>query len=79
MQKQHAADSTTLGTAMGEVDLLRVQLAAAACTDCRRRWPVATIDDLWVNLNASEEAEAQACAMHEECKQQLEASRPGHD
>jgi hypothetical protein len=43
---------------MGEVDLLRVQLATAACTDCRRRWSVAIINDLWVNLNASEEVEA---------------------
>ena len=33
------------------------------------------MDELRVKLKASEEAEAQASAMHEECKQQLEESR----
>ena len=36
---------------------------------------MATIDELRAKIKASEEAEAQARAMHEECKQQLEASR----
>jgi hypothetical protein len=59
------------------VHRLRVQLAAAARADRRQDVveALATIDELRVKLNASEEAEAQACAMHEECKQQLEASR----
>jgi len=77
MQKQHAADSTALAAAMGEVHRLRVQLAAAARADRRQDVveALATIDELRVKLKASEEAEAQARAMHEECKQQLEASR----
>ncbi|CAD6342299.1 unnamed protein product [Miscanthus lutarioriparius] len=77
MQKQHAADSTALAAAMGEVHRLRVQLAAAARADRRQDMveALATIDELRVKLKASEEAEAQARAMHEECKQQLEASR----
>jgi len=54
-----------------------VQLAAAARADRRQDVveALATIDELRVKLKASEEAEAQARAMHEECKQQLEASR----
>ncbi|AQK99567.1 Interactor of constitutive active ROPs 3 [Zea mays] len=77
MQKQHAADSTALAAAMGEVHRLRVQLAAAARADRRQDVveALATIDELRAKLEASEEAEAQARAMHEECKQQLEASR----
>ncbi|XP_039849799.1 interactor of constitutive active ROPs 2, chloroplastic-like isoform X2 [Panicum virgatum] len=77
LQKQHAADSTALAAAMGEVHRLRVQLAAAARADRRQdvAEALATIDELRVKLKASEEAEAQARAMHEECKQQLEASR----
>jgi len=76
MQKQHAADSTALAAAMGEVHRLRVQLAAAARADRRQDMveALATIDELRVKLKASEEAEAQARAMHEECKQQLEES-----
>ncbi|RLN23498.1 interactor of constitutive active ROPs 2, chloroplastic-like isoform X1 [Panicum miliaceum] len=77
LQKQHAADSAALAVAMGEVHRLRVQLAAAARADRRQDVveALATIDELRVKLKASEEAEAQARAMHEECKQQLEASR----
>lgn len=77
MQKQHAADSTALAAAMGEVHRLRVQLAAAARADRRQDVveALATINELRAKLKASEEAEAQARAMHEECKQQLEASR----
>ncbi|XP_062225225.1 interactor of constitutive active ROPs 2, chloroplastic-like isoform X2 [Phragmites australis] len=77
MQKQHAADSAALAAAMGEVHRLRVQLAAAARADRRQDVveALATIDELRVKLKASEEAEAQVRAMHEECKQQLEASR----
>lgn len=77
MQKQHAADSAALVAAMGEVHRLRVQLAAAARADRKQDVveALATIDDLRVKLKASEEAEAQARAMHEECKKQLEASR----
>lgn len=77
MQKQHAADSAALVAAMGEVHRLRVQLAAAALADRKQDVVEAfsTIDDLRVKLKASEEAKAQARAMHEECKQQLEASR----
>ncbi|KAJ1286089.1 hypothetical protein BS78_03G326800 [Paspalum vaginatum] len=77
MQKQHAADSAALAAAMGEVHRLRVQLAAAARADRRQDVveAMATIDELRVKLKASEEAEAEARAMHEECKQQLEASR----
>ncbi|TVU02346.1 hypothetical protein EJB05_18662 [Eragrostis curvula] len=77
LQKQHAADSAALAAAMGEVHRLRVQLAAAARADRRQDVveALATIDELKVKLKASEEAEAQARAMHEECKQQLEASR----
>ncbi|XP_052140190.1 interactor of constitutive active ROPs 2, chloroplastic-like isoform X1 [Oryza glaberrima] len=77
MQKQHAADSAALVAAMGEVHRLRVQLAAAARADRKQDVveAMATIDELRVKLKASEEAEAQARALHEECKQQLEASR----
>ncbi|CAL4973295.1 unnamed protein product [Urochloa decumbens] len=78
LQTQHAADSAALAAAMGEVHRLRVQLAAAARADRRQQdvaEALATIDELRVKLKASEEAEAQARAMHEECKQQLEASR----
>ncbi|KAF8716928.1 hypothetical protein HU200_026030 [Digitaria exilis] len=77
MQKQHAADSAALAAAMGEVHRLRVQLAAASRADRRQDVveALATIDELRVKLEASEEAEAQARAMHEECKQQLESSR----
>ncbi|KAL6853724.1 hypothetical protein ACP4OV_019753 [Aristida adscensionis] len=77
MQKQHAADSAALAAAMGEVHRLRVQLAAAARADRRQDVveALATVDELKVKLKASEEAEAQVRAMHEECKQQLEASR----
>lgn len=77
LQKQHAADSAALSAAMGEVHRLRVQLAAAARADRRQDVveALATIDELRVKLKASEEAEAQARALHEECKQQLEASR----
>ncbi|XP_062207351.1 interactor of constitutive active ROPs 2, chloroplastic-like isoform X2 [Phragmites australis] len=77
MQKQHTADSVSLAAAMGEVHRLRVQLAAAARADRRQDVveALATIDELRVKLKASEEAEAQVRAMHEECKQQLEASR----
>ncbi|ONM36637.1 interactor of constitutive active ROPs 2, chloroplastic isoform X1 [Zea mays] len=77
MQKQHAADSTALAAAMGEVHRLRVQLAATARADRRQDVveALATINELRAKLKASEEAEAQARAMHEECKQQLEASR----
>jgi hypothetical protein len=77
LQKQHAADSAALSAAMGEVHRLRVQLAAAARTDLRQDVVEAltTIDELRVKLNACEEAEAQARAMHEECKQQMVASR----
>ncbi|KAF8775406.1 hypothetical protein HU200_004826 [Digitaria exilis] len=77
MQKQHAADSAALAAAMGEVHRLRVQLAAASRADRRQDVveALATIDELRVKLKASEQAEAQARAMHEECKQQLEASR----
>ncbi|CAO2166925.1 unnamed protein product [Urochloa humidicola] len=77
LQQQHAADSAALAAAMGEVHRLRVQLAAAARADRRQDLveALATVDDLRVKLKASEEAEAQARAMHEECKQQLEASR----
>jgi hypothetical protein len=77
LQKQHAADSAALSAAMGEVHRLRVQLAAAARADRRQDVveALATIDELRVNLKASEEAEAQVRAMHEDCKQQLEASR----
>uniref|UniRef100_A0A0E0C9X3 Interactor of constitutive active ROPs 2, chloroplastic n=1 Tax=Oryza meridionalis TaxID=40149 RepID=A0A0E0C9X3_9ORYZ len=77
MQKQHAADSAALVAAMGEVHRLRVQLAAAARADRKQDVveATATIDELRVKLKASEEAEAQARALHEECKQQLEASR----
>uniref|UniRef100_A0A0A9CIU1 Interactor of constitutive active ROPs 3 n=1 Tax=Arundo donax TaxID=35708 RepID=A0A0A9CIU1_ARUDO len=62
---------------MGEVHRLRVQLAAAARADRRQDVveALATMDGLRVKLKASEEAEAQVRAMHEECKQQLEASR----
>uniref|UniRef100_A0A0E0JQN3 Interactor of constitutive active ROPs 3 n=1 Tax=Oryza punctata TaxID=4537 RepID=A0A0E0JQN3_ORYPU len=77
MQKQHAADSAALVAAMGEVHRLRVQLAAAVRADRKQDVveAMATIDELRVKLKASEEAEAQARALHEECKQQLEASR----
>ncbi|CAO1944526.1 unnamed protein product [Urochloa humidicola] len=77
LQQQHAADSAALAAAMGEVHRLRVQLAAAARADRRQDVveALATVDELRVKLKASEEAEAQARAMHEECKQQLEASR----
>ncbi|KAK3162387.1 hypothetical protein QOZ80_1BG0088940 [Eleusine coracana subsp. coracana] len=77
LQKQHAADSAALSAAMGEVHRLRVQLAAAARADRRQDVveALATVDELRVKLKASEEAEAQARALHEECKQQLEASR----
>ncbi|XP_040385861.1 interactor of constitutive active ROPs 2, chloroplastic-like isoform X2 [Oryza brachyantha] len=77
MQKQHAADSAALVAAMSEVHRLRVQLAAAARADRKQDVveAMATIDELRVKLKASEEAEAQARALHEECKQQLEASR----
>ncbi|KAF0887488.1 hypothetical protein E2562_002222 [Oryza meyeriana var. granulata] len=77
MQKQHNADSAALVAAMGEVHRLRVQLAAAARADRKQDVveAMATIDELRVKLKASEEAEAQARALHEECKQQLEASR----
>ncbi|CAL4960609.1 unnamed protein product [Urochloa decumbens] len=78
LQTQHAADSAALAAAMGEVHRLRVQLAAAARADRRQQdvaEALATVDELRVKLKASEEAEAQARAMHEECKQQLEASR----
>ncbi|CAO2197049.1 unnamed protein product [Urochloa humidicola] len=77
LQQQHAADSASLAAAMGEVHRLRVQLAAAARADRRQDVveALATVDELRVKLKASEEAEAQARAMHEECKQQLEASR----
>uniref|UniRef100_J3L5J6 Interactor of constitutive active ROPs 3 n=1 Tax=Oryza brachyantha TaxID=4533 RepID=J3L5J6_ORYBR len=53
------------------------QLAAAARADRKQDVveAMATIDELRVKLKASEEAEAQARALHEECKQQLEASR----
>ena len=48
-----------------------VQLAAAARADRRQDVveALATMDELRVKLKASEEAEAQASAMHEECKQ----------
>ncbi|KAL5229317.1 hypothetical protein ABZP36_017582 [Zizania latifolia] len=77
MQKQHSADSVALVAAMGEVHRLRVQLAAAARADRKQDVveAMATIDELRVKLKASEEAGAQARALHEECKQQLEASR----
>ncbi|CAL4953795.1 unnamed protein product [Urochloa decumbens] len=78
LQTQHAADSAALAAAMGEVHRLRVQLAAAARADRRQQdvaEALATVDELRVKLTASEEAESQARAMHEECKQQLEASR----
>ncbi|CAM0882956.1 unnamed protein product [Alopecurus aequalis] len=77
MQKQHAADSAALVAAMGEVHRLRVQLAAAARNDRKQEVveALATVDELRAKLTASEEAEAQARALHEECKQQLEASR----
>ncbi|XP_047059603.1 interactor of constitutive active ROPs 2, chloroplastic-like isoform X2 [Lolium rigidum] len=77
MQKQHAADSADLVAAMGEVHRLRVQLAAAARADRKQEVAeaLATVDELKAKLTASEEAEAQARALHEECKQQLEASR----
>ncbi|KAK3165883.1 hypothetical protein QOZ80_1AG0038920 [Eleusine coracana subsp. coracana] len=77
LQKQHAADSAALSAAMGEVHRLRVQLAAASRADRRQDVveALATVDELRVKLKASEEAEAQARALHEECKQQLEASR----
>lgn len=77
MQKQHAADSADLVAAMGEVHRLRVQLAAAARADRKQEVAeaLATVDELRAKLTASEEAEAQARALHEECKQQLEASR----
>jgi hypothetical protein len=77
LQKQHAADSAALSAAMGEVRRLRVQLAAAARADRRQDVveALATIDELRVKLKASEEAEAQVRAMHEDCKQQLEANR----
>uniref|UniRef100_A0ACD5VLH3 Uncharacterized protein n=1 Tax=Avena sativa TaxID=4498 RepID=A0ACD5VLH3_AVESA len=77
MQKQHAADSADLVAAMGEVHRLRVQLAAAARADRKQEVAeaLATVDELRAKLTASEEAEAQARALYEECKQQLEASR----
>ncbi|XBI20078.1 interactor of constitutive active ROPs 2, chloroplastic isoform X1 [Aegilops tauschii subsp. strangulata] len=77
MQKQHEADSAALVAAMGEVHRLRVQLAAAARADRKQEVAeaLATVDELRAKLTASEEAEAQARALHEECKQQLEASR----
>ncbi|XP_048565061.1 interactor of constitutive active ROPs 2, chloroplastic-like isoform X1 [Triticum urartu] len=77
MQKQHEADSAALVAAMGEVHRLRVQLAAAARADRKQEVAeaLATVDELKAKLSASEEAEARARALHEECKQQLEASR----
>ncbi|KAI5007204.1 hypothetical protein ZWY2020_047152 [Hordeum vulgare] len=77
MQKQHEADSAALVAAMGEVHRLRVQLAAAARADRKQEAAeaLATVDELRTKLTASEEAEAQARALHDECKQQLEASR----
>lgn len=77
MQKQHEADSAALVAAMGEVHRLRVQLAGAARADRKQEVAeaLATVDELKAKLTASEQAEAQARALHEECKQQLEASR----
>ncbi|KQK10449.1 interactor of constitutive active ROPs 2, chloroplastic isoform X2 [Brachypodium distachyon] len=76
MQKQHAADSAALVAAMGEVHRLRVQLARADRKPQEAaEAQLATVDELRAKLKESEEAEAQARSLHEECKQQLEASR----